>query len=61
VTCDVRQIDTEQVSWGLWRLHREQENWKIMEENEYGDTFDFESFCADDLLTISLYILDSLG
>ena len=23
-------------------------NWRITEENEYGDTFDFESFCADE-------------
>jgi len=22
------------VSWGLWRLHREQVNWRIMEKNE---------------------------
>jgi len=23
-------------------------NWRITKENEHGDTFDFESFCADD-------------
>ena len=42
----------------MWRLHREQENWKIMEENEYGDMFVFESFCGNDLLRRSLYILE---
>jgi len=36
------------MSWGLWRLQREQVNWRITDENKYEDTLDFESFCADD-------------
>ena len=39
---------------------RQQANRRIVEiqENEYGDMFVFESFCGNDLLRRSLYILE---